>query len=47
MSDVADLKMITLLDVHQNRRAEIEFLSAEGETPVNSPKWVQNVHNIE
>ncbi len=35
MSDVVDLKMTALLDVRQMQRALIEYLFAEGETPVN------------
>ena len=43
-SAAAKLKMAALQEVRQKQRAVIEFLVAEGETPLNIHKRLQNVY---
>ena len=43
-SAAAKFKMAALQEVHQKQRAVIEFLVAEGETPLNIHKRLQNVY---
>ena len=44
MSNWVELKMATPMEVRQKHRAVMKFLGAEGETPANIHKRLQNVY---